>query len=94
MQIRFSTFRTEKILFELDREEIDRFGIAQLTADQVQFVDEQLILAARAQSLHTEMLVKDRTEFSRRYPDYAIHPATLDEMIVMLSKGQRKGESR
>lgn len=83
-----------KILFELDREEIDRFGIAQLTADQVQFVDEQLILAARAQSLHTEMLVKDRTEFSRRYPDYAIHPATLDEMIVMLSKGQQKGESR
>ena len=76
-----------RLLFEISREELENYGIAQLTSDQAGFVDDALIAVTRRQSMNKEALIRNRAEFSRRYPDYAITPATLDDMIVMLSKG-------
>ncbi|MEY8309961.1 ABC transporter ATP-binding protein [Erysipelotrichaceae bacterium 51-3] len=80
-----------KIRFELTREQIDRLGIAQLAREQMEFIDPALVMAVRRQPLHTETLITDRFEFKKRYPDYAISPASLDEIIVMISKGEKQG---
>lgn len=82
--------RNGQISFELSRDQIDLYGIAQLTDEQIDFIDPKLVRITRRQPMHTEVLVTDRYEFMKRYPDYAIDPANLDAVIVMISKGETK----
>lgn len=77
-----------KIVFNGEKETIFGYGIARLREDQLEFVDPALILSKRHQPLCIEVLIKDRFAFARRYPDYAIDPATLDDVVLMLSKGE------
>ncbi|MBF0580155.1 ABC transporter ATP-binding protein [Erysipelotrichaceae bacterium RD49] len=79
-----------QICFELSRDQIDLYGIAQLTGDQIDYIDPNLVKITRKQPMHMEALITDRYEFMKRYPDYAISPASLDSVIVMISKGEVK----
>ena len=76
------------IVFEETRENMERYGLARLTSEQIGFIDPDLVLTIRHQPMNTELLIKDRAEFRRRYPDYVIEPASIDDVILMLTKGE------
>lgn len=67
---------------------LEQYGIARITQEQAGFIDESLVLRTRRQPLSVELLVKDRTAFSDRYPDYVLQPASLDEIVLMFTKGE------
>lgn len=80
--------RDGRILFEVEKNELENYGIAQLRKEEIDLVDSALILAMRKLPMHTEALISDRSQFALRYPDYALSPASLDDVIVLLSKGE------
>ncbi len=77
-----------KVVFIKSREELDTYGLARISHDQLEFIAPQYILKIRPQALWTEVLVSDRASFRKRYPDYALDPASLDEVILMYRKGE------
>lgn len=87
---RIAYIQDGKIDFELSREQMDALGLAQVANEQLEFIDPALVMTRRKQPLSTEVLIADRFEFKKRYPDYAISPASLDEIIVMISKGEQQ----
>lgn len=78
-----------RIVFTEEKETLlNAYGMAQVTRDQLEFIDGDLVLRKRTQPLATDLLVADRKQFARRYPDYAVVPATLDEIVLMFTKGE------
>lgn len=78
-----------QIIFTEEKETLlSRYGLAQVTGSQLEFVDDALVVRKRVQPLATDLLVRDRKTFRDRYPDYAIQPATLDEIVLMFTKGE------
>lgn len=78
-----------EILFLEEKSVIEASGIARLRKDQLDFIDPELIVRRRQMPLSIDLLIRDRHEFSRRYPDYVIEPAKIDDVIVMYSKGEK-----
>lgn len=78
-----------KILFMLEKRVLENYGIARLKQDEMEFIDPSLILYKRKQALNTDVLVGDYKEFQMRYPDYALDKASLDDVILMYSRGEQ-----
>lgn len=76
-----------EILFMEEKSVLESSGIAHVKADQIAYIDPSLVVRVRKQPLCTDLLIKDRREFARRYPDYVIEPAKIDDVILMYSKG-------
>lgn len=77
-----------KILFVQSKNELDQYGLAHVTMEQLDFIDPALILKKRYQPLYTEILVKEMSTFKKRYPDYSLDKASLDDVILMYVKGE------
>lgn len=78
-----------RILFQESRIQMEQYGLARLRAEEMEFIDPDLVLRTRQQPTHIELLIKDRTAFRHRYPDYVIEPASIDDVILMLTKGDK-----
>lgn len=77
-----------KIVFLIEKDVLaENYGLARLKSDQLNFLKPDLISRIREQEFFIEALITDRNEFIRRYPDYEISPASLDDVIVMYRKG-------
>ncbi|MDE5757883.1 MAG: hypothetical protein K2H85_04640, partial [Allobaculum sp.] len=61
---------------------------AHVRSDQLELIDPSYILKVRPQSLWSDVLVCERASFRKRYPDYALDQANLDEVILMYGKGE------
>lgn len=59
--------------------------LALLRKDQLDLIEPELILGIRRQPLQVDVLIKDREEFTARYPDYDWDPITLDDLVLMFS---------
>ena len=59
--------------------------LAHLRKDQLDLIEPELILGIRRQPLQVDVLIKDREEFTARYPDYDWDPITLDDLVLMFS---------
>lgn len=79
-----------KILFMVEMDALKNYGLARIRQKDREFVDENLVVAWRRSPLFVELLVKDRRAFALRYPDLVVEDVSLDQVIVMLSKGERK----
>lgn len=77
-----------KILFMLEKEVLDNYGIARLSQNELEFLDPSLAVFKRKQALSTDILVSDYKEFKLRYPDYSLDRASLDDVILMYSRGE------
>ncbi len=81
--------RDGQIVFTEDKEKLlSEYGLASVTSEQLEFVDPALICRIRKQAMSTDLLVGDRTEFRRRYPDYALKAPSLDEIVLMFTRGE------
>lgn len=81
-----------EIRFMIEKEKIENWGLANVRQDQLELIDPQLILSQRQTPLCVQLLVENRHEFAMRYPDYVLHAITLDEVILMIAKGERNYE--
>lgn len=78
-----------KIVFLIEKDILaENYGLARLKSDQLNFLKPDLVSRIREQEYFTEALITNRNEFIRRYPDYEIEPASLDDVIVMYRKGE------
>lgn len=81
-----------EIRFMIEKEKIENWGLANVRQDQLEVIDPHLILSKRQNPLSVQLLVEDRHEFAMRYPDYVLQPVTLDEVILMIAKGDLNHE--
>lgn len=65
---------------------IYEYGIARMKQSDFDELDTSEYLAARKRGLQLEVLVGDKTRFSREYPNVVIDNATIDEILPLLTR--------
>lgn len=68
---------------------LECYGRLACTAEELAGVDRTLIEAVRKNRFGMEALVKDRAEVRRRWPELTVDPATLEEIMVFTTKGEK-----
>lgn len=64
------------------------YGRVVCTAAQLERLAPGDVLRVRRGSYGCEALVKDRGEFSRRHPELAVDPASLEDIMLFMGKGE------
>lgn len=69
---------------------IYNYGIMRCKADQLARIEREDILAQRARDYQTDVLVADKKAAERRYKGVVIDNATIDEIMILLVKGEKR----
>lgn len=65
---------------------IYEYGIARMKQNDFDKLDKSEYLSARKRGLQIEVLVGNKSQFSREYPNMVIDNATVDEILPLLAK--------
>ena len=77
-----------KIIFDKEKDElIYRYGIIRCSSSQFEKLDKEDILACRKKDYQWDILVADREKAARRYKDFVIDNATIDDILLLYVKG-------
>ena len=68
---------------------LESYGRLVCTRDDLDHVERSYLVSVRKGQYSTEALVKNRGEFSRKYPRLTVEPVTLDELMVFIVKGEQ-----
>jgi len=68
---------------------LDNYGRVGCTAAQLKEVDPSLLLRVRLGSYGCEALVADRNAFRAKYPGLVVDPASLEDIMLFVGKGER-----
>lgn len=80
-----------RVLMTCERDAVAEMGVARLRSAELErvvadgFVEEPHYLR---HDLNIDLLVPDRLAFMRRYPDFVCDPASIDDVMVLLVKGE------
>lgn len=80
-----------KVLLSCERDVVADMGVARLRSAELDriladgFVAEPHVMR---HDLSLDLLVPDRAAFARAYPDYVCDPASIDDVMVLLVKGE------
>ena len=80
-----------RVILTCDRDAIDLMGVAHLRTNELDRVREDgLVSEVRVlrHDLSWDLLVPDRAAFARAYPDYVCDRASIDDVMVLLVKGE------
>lgn len=78
-----------RVVFEKSREELmNRYGILRCGHEQFASIDPSDILARRAREYECDALVADRDAMRRKYPNVTLDAPTIDEIMLMYTKGE------
>ena len=66
---------------------LDTYGKLTCARSDLERVDRSLLAGVRTNQFGCEALVKDRAVFRRAYPDLAVDPVSLEEIMVFTVKG-------
>ena len=80
-----------RVILTCDRDVIDLMGVAHLRTNELDRVREDgLVSEVRVlrHDLSWDLLVPDRAAFARAYPDYVCDRASIDDVMVLLVKGE------
>ena len=80
-------------LLSCTRDTFDAMGVARLRSAELTAVREDGFIApeemcVRRRDFSFELLVPDRAEFLRSYPDFVCDPVSIDELMGLLLKGR------
>ena len=67
---------------------LDTYGRLACTRAELEGIDPALLAGKRVSQFGCEALVKDRHALARRYPGLAADPATLEDIMVFMGKGE------
>lgn len=80
-----------KVIFSKTKDELRYYyGIMKCGAAQFEKMDKADIVAYRKQDFEWQILVENRAEAQRKYPNSIIDPATLDDIMLLFIKGESK----
>lgn len=80
-----------RVLMSKPKDElIYEYGIARCKESQFLQMDQSEILTYRKQEYQYEVLVDHKEQIKRKYPDMVVDHATLDEIMLLYIKGERK----
>lgn len=80
-----------RVVFSKPKDELRYcYGIMKCGAAQFEKIDRADIVAYRKQDFEWQILVADRNEAQKKYPDSIIDPATLDDIMLLFIKGESK----
>ena len=82
-----------RVMLSLDRDGLESYGVAHLRSSELERVLADGFIApghAYVLDRHLEraMLVPDRAAFKRAYPDYVCDPASIDDVMTLLVRGE------
>jgi len=79
-----------KIMFSEEKDTLKySYGIMRLSAAQFDALDKSEIMAYRRMDYQTNVLVTNRDAISKKYPDVVIDSASIEEVMLLLVKGER-----
>lgn len=80
-----------KIIFSSPKDDLlENYGIIKCGADQFAKIHKEDILSYRKLDCEWQVLVADRHEAKRKYPQALVVPASLDEIMLLYVKGEEK----
>lgn len=80
-----------KLLFNLPKDELMySYGILKCGEEEFHKLDKEDIVAYRKQDYSFDVLISDRQGLTKKYPKANIETATIDEIMVLYIKGERK----
>lgn len=80
-----------RVVLNCGRDDVDAMGVAHLRTAELQTVRAGSVahdMPALRHDLSYDLLVPDRAAFTRAYPDYVCDPASIDDVMVLLVKGE------
>lgn len=80
-----------ELVFNLPKDElIYKYAILKCGVEQFDKLDKQDIVAYRKFDFSYEILVSDRDAISKKYPNTTLEKPTIDEIMLLYVKGERK----
>ena len=80
-----------EVLFSRAKDDImESYGCVPCTATQADEIDSGDYLKIRRGSYGCRVLVENRTEFARKYPHLPLERTTLEEIMLLIGKGEEK----
>ena len=79
----------KKVLQNSRDEIIDNFGVLKCDIDYFSKIDKQDIIAYKKTKYTYEILVNNKEQMSRKYDDCVIDKITLEELMVLIIKGEK-----
>lgn len=80
-----------KVIFSVNKDELlYRYGILRCGRDRLADIDPADMLAYRLQDYQCSVLVADREEAARKYPEMVTDRASLDEIMLFYVKGEAR----
>ena len=68
---------------------LESYGRLVCTKADLEQVDRGYLVSTRKSQYSTEALIRNRGEFTRRYPRLTVEPITLDELMVFVVRGEK-----
>lgn len=80
-----------KLLLEESRDELlDNYGILKCNIEDFSRIDKQDIIRFKKQKYNYEILISNKNKLSKKYKDYVIDKITLEDLMVLMIKGDVK----
>lgn len=78
-----------EIIFSENKDDLlYRYGILKCGKKERETLDSSWFVAERENAFEEEILIKDRKEFIRRYPDCVVDPVSLEDIILFYVRGK------
>jgi len=78
-----------KVIFDQEKDEItDYYGVLKCDTSYFEKVEKEDILSYRKNKYNYEILVKDRSKMKKKYKDCIVDKITLDELMILMIKGE------
>lgn len=79
-----------KLIMDEDKDEIlDNYGILKCKKDDFKNISKEDIISYKTGKYEYQVLVSNRSKIKRKYKDYVIDKITLDELMVLIVKGEK-----
>lgn len=79
-----------KLIMDEDKDEIlDNYGILKCKKDDFKNISKEDIISYKKGKYEYQVLVSNRSKIKRKYKDYVIDKITLDELMVLIVKGEK-----
>ena len=80
-----------KVCLEEEKDRLlEQYGIVHATPEQATALPKELVVGRRDSRFSCEVMVKDRNEIKRRYPDWAIDSAGIEDIMLYTVKGAKQ----
>ncbi len=80
-----------KLKFFMNKDELlYRFGVVRCSPEDYRKIPDQYVQGFRKNQFGYEVLILDREEFQRNYPNYMVDRTTIEEIVVYYVKGDAR----